>query len=64
MSFFGDWKCPACGREWTGSIGWVLFFDLDERLRKICGCTGETLSQEDMDSMLSMSIVAEEGNAP
>ena len=40
MSYFGRWKCRACGKEWTGSIGWTLppLDKLQDYITAICGC--------------------------
>ena len=57
MSLFGDWKCPKCGREWTGGI-WIILnpWNMDEyyeQIEQVCGCTGKKLD----DSILAVSIV-------
>lgn len=55
MSYFGKWKCPACGNEWVGSIGWTMPKDLPGFLEKMCGCTGKVVGREESAGMISMS---------
>ena len=63
---WGNWKCPDCGEEWRGSIGYMTYYLLpnddynnriNERLRAICGCTGKHITKELMDEMKVFTIM-------
>lgn len=61
MSYWGNWKCPACGREWYGGIGWYWPDDPDEfdaLITAICGCTGKGLTKEQADNAMIITTVA------
>jgi hypothetical protein len=60
MSLWGTWKCPACGNEWTGGIGWDLSIcgdkpRLERTLKAICGCTDAEITEEEAAKMKLVS---------
>lgn len=58
MSLWSNWQCPKCDRKWYGGIGFDFTArdkiarrdELNERLEKICGCTGKKLTKKELSS--------------
>ena len=56
MTTWNWWTCPVCERKWYGSIGWFIpnknnKEELASLLTKLCGCTEEEVTVEDMGVM-------------
>lgn len=67
MSYWGGWKCPECGKEWVGGIGWSMprtDEEMNNLLMAICGDHPEKLDKELTQKQMDRAMVISKMSPP